>query len=165
MAPGRPVRRDREQCRPQVGPLPLRREKQRLGDRPRPHIPRRREAADGDLGLRGAGAARRPLRRRGTCAGRAGARRAGRDHARADQPGRDPRPEKTRARRAGPSLALPRPFLSLVDSLAARVTKRTLVSFPRFMRLLGSLRFGPPFLILAALASASFLMALAPVAR
>lgn len=62
-------------------------------------------------------------------------------------------------------MALPRAGPGLVDPVAPGVTKPTLVSFPRFMRLSGSLRFGPALVIFAAVGSATFLFAHAPTAR
>lgn len=53
----------------------------------------------------------------------------------------------------------------MVHPVAAGVTKPTLVSFPRFMRRLGSLRAGPALVMLAAVAAATFLFTHAPAAR
>ncbi len=62
-------------------------------------------------------------------------------------------------------MALPRAKLRVVDPLAPGVTKPTLLSFPRFMRLSGFLRFAPAIVMLSAAASASFLFSLAPTVR
>lgn len=60
-------------------------------------------------------------------------------------------------------MALPQTDLRLVDPLASRVTKPTLLPFPRFMRIRGFL--GSLIAILATAASASFLFMQAPTAR
>src|SRR5439155_1376888 len=52
--------------------------------------------------------------------------------------------------RPGPEMAIPRTHFGMVDSLAARVTKPAVLSFPGFMRLLGVLLFLPISLLLVA---------------
>ena len=61
-------------------------------------------------------------------------------------------------------MAIPRADLGVVDPVASCVTKRTLVSFPRFMRLSGYFRFGPALVVFGVVVSALLLFH-APAAR
>lgn len=62
-------------------------------------------------------------------------------------------------------MAFPDSQLGVVGALAARVTNQVLLSFPGFMRWSPARWFSPALIVLGAAASASFLVAQAPIAR
>ena len=62
-------------------------------------------------------------------------------------------------------MAVPRTDVCLVDPVAARVTKKTLLSFPGFMRSKGYPRLGPLAVLLAAVGLSSVLFVVSPLER
>src|SRR6266850_7602566 len=113
-----------------------------MGDRPRPDLPHRPQAEDGDLGLFRRAPAPGPLRRPGADAQRGREGKPGGRPRAAAASGRDQGPQAPVTRGAGPGLAHPRADLGLVGALAAGLSR--LVTFR------GCMKFWSPAVMAAA---------------